>query len=120
METVETMQTVSTIISTARTRAEQAEEMAAPAAGWPQLSAPELRRLRFLAYRRASGRLHPAAPLRAAGMQLAAEIAAYLRAPTPAPQLQDAAAAGVPPLWRAWLDAHRPAPCAPAAGCLER
>jgi hypothetical protein len=75
------------------------------AACWPEFSAAEVRRLTFLAYRRATGRLHPPAPLRAAGTHLAAEIAAYLRTPPLPPH---GAAGGVPPLWRSWLDAQRP------------
>jgi hypothetical protein len=79
------------------------------AACWPEFSAAEVRRLNFLAYRRTTGHLHPPAPLSAAGTHLAAEIAAYLhRPPLPAPQPPTAAAVGVPPLWRAWLDAQGP------------
>jgi hypothetical protein len=74
------------------------------AACWPEFSAAEVRRLSFLAYRRTTGRLHPPAPLSAAGTRLAAEIAAYLRTPLP----PHGAAVGVPPLWRTWLDAQRP------------
>jgi hypothetical protein len=102
-------ETMSMIISPALACAEQEEDPAALAACWPEFSAAELRRLRFLAYRRATGRLRPPAPLRATGVHLAEEIAAYLRdPPPPAPQLQHAAALGVPLLWRAWLDAQRP------------
>ena len=94
--------------STAIVRAQQEEGPAALTACWPAFSAPELSRLRFLAYRRATGRLRPPGPLRAAGARLAAEIAAYLHAPAaaPAPQVRIAAALDVPPLWRAWLEAH--------------
>jgi hypothetical protein len=105
---------MSTIISTALASAEQEEGLAALAACWPEFSTPELRRLSFLAYRRAAGRLRPPRALRAAGVRLAEEIAAYLRAPAPpAPQMQHAAAPDVPPLWRAWLEAQRPAQRAP-------
>jgi hypothetical protein len=103
---------MSTIISTARAREEQEEELAALGAYWPEFSAAELRRLHFLAYRRATGRLRPPRRLRTAGVRLAEEIAAYLRTPAPrppAPQVRDAAAPDVPPLWRAWLEAQRPA-----------
>jgi hypothetical protein len=95
---------MSMIISPAVTQAEQ-EGLAALTARWPQFSAPELHRLRFLAYRRATGQLRPPGPLCPAGVRLAEEIAAYLRTPAPPPQY--AAAGGVPPLWRAWLDAQR-------------
>ena len=100
---------MSTIISTAPARAAQEEDLAALAACWPEFNAPELRRLHFLAYRRAAGRLRPPRPLRAAGVRLAEEIAAYLRtpAPPPVPVPRYAAALDVPPLWRAWLDAQR-------------
>jgi hypothetical protein len=100
---------MSMIISPALACAEQEEGPAALAACWPQFSAAELRRLRFLAYRRATGRLRPPGPLRAAGVRLAEEIAAYLRTPAPpASQPQHAASPDVPPLWRAWMDAQRP------------
>jgi hypothetical protein len=101
---------MSTIISTALEQTEQEEDLATLAACWPEFSAAELRRLHFLAYRRVTGRLRPPRPLRAAGVRLAAEIAAYLRTPVPppVPVPQHAAAPDVPPLWRAWLDAQRP------------
>jgi hypothetical protein len=112
---------MSTIISTTIEQAEQEEDLATLAACWPEFSAAELRRLHFLAYRRAAGRLRPPRPLRAAGVRLAGEIAAYLRAPAPppAPQVQDAAVVDVPPLWRAWLEAQRPAQRAPVPGATS-
>jgi hypothetical protein len=79
----------------------RASLLSALAACWPEFSVAEVRRLSFLAYRRTTGRLHPPAPLSAAGTHLAAEIAAYLRRPPP-----HAAVVGVPPLWSAWLDAQ--------------
>jgi hypothetical protein len=97
---------MSTIISPALPRAEQEEDLAALAARWPEFSAAEVCRLRFLAYRRATGRLRPPKPLRAAGARLAAEVAAYLRTPAPLPP--GVAAVEVPPLWWAWLAAQRP------------
>jgi hypothetical protein len=113
---MEPVEIVSTIISTAMPCTEQAENLAAWAACWPQFSAPELRRLRFVAYRRATGRLRPSAPLHPTGGRVCAEIAAYLRTPTP--RWPDTAAVGVPPLWRMWLDAHGPAQRAPSTRCL--
>jgi hypothetical protein len=87
----------------------QASLLAVLAACWPEFSAAEVRRLTFQVYRRTTGRLHPPAPLGAAGTHLAAEIAAYLRRPAPpAPQPRYAMVVGVHPHWRAWLDAQRP------------
>jgi hypothetical protein len=108
---------MSMLSSTAQARAAQEEDLAALAARWPPFSAPELRRLQFLAYRRTTGRLRPPAPLGAAGTQLAAEIAASLHTPVPpAPPRPAAAAVGVPPLWRAWLAAQQLAPRAHRPG----
>jgi hypothetical protein len=85
--------------------------VSALAACWPVFTIAEVGRLSFLAYRRTTGRLQPPAPLGAEGTRLAAEIAAYLRRPPPlppAPQPPHGEVAGVPPLWRSWLDAQRP------------
>jgi hypothetical protein len=86
-----------------------ASVLAVLAACWPEFSAAEVCRLSFQVYCRSTGRLHPPAPLGVVGTHLAAEIAAYLRTPLPpTPQPHYAAAAGAPPLWRAWLDAQEP------------
>jgi hypothetical protein len=82
--------------------------LAVLAACWPEFSAAEVRRLTFQVYRRTAGRLHPPAPLGAAGTHLAAEVAAYLRTPPLAPQPQRATGGGMPPHWRSWLDTQRP------------
>jgi hypothetical protein len=103
---------MSTIIIAATARVEHEEDLPTLAASWPEFSAAELRRLRFLAYRRRTGRLHPPVPLGAAGARVCAEIAAYLRTPAPlpapAPWLQQAAAMDRPPSWRAWTAVHLP------------
>jgi hypothetical protein len=91
--------------------ARHAALLAVLAACWPEFSAAEVCRLSFQVYCRSTGRLHPPAPLGAVGTHLAAEIAAYLRTPlppTPKPHYADPAA-GVPPLWRSWLDRQGPA-----------
>jgi hypothetical protein len=111
-ETMDAVETGGSRISAALPWTEQAEDLAVRSERWPQFGAPELRRLRFLAYRRARGKLRPSAPLHPAGVRVCAEVAAYLQ--TPAPRWPDTAAVGMPPLWRAWLDAHGPAQRAPS------
>ena len=52
---------------------------------WPPFSARELARLRFLVYRRQTGRIRPPAPVRAEGDALCAALLATSGPPDPQP-----------------------------------
>jgi hypothetical protein len=101
-----------------RTSLEQEHAGAGTGPLWPLLSAVELRRLRFLAYCRATGRIRPAASVRAeveilcasllSGRQLPGGTSSERRAPPPrgasgVPPF----ASGLPPLWQAWVERQR-------------
>lgn len=81
------------------------------ASDWPLLSVRELNRLRFLAYRRANGRMSSPAPLRADVDTLCDEIISTLAtgqmSPTPEslpyPREESPSASAGTPAWRATL-----------------
>jgi hypothetical protein len=99
---------MSTIISTASARAEHEEDLKALEARWPQFSVRELYRLRFLLYRRRTGRIRPPAPVRADTEVLCAALLGGTSPPArEALRPQSSHTIGVPPLWAAWAAQQR-------------
>lgn len=78
---------------------------------WPLLSTAELRRLRFLAYLRRTGRIRPPAPVSAETNALCASLLSDAPAlPSAAPRGQRSRATvqgGLPPLWYTWAETQR-------------
>jgi hypothetical protein len=74
---------MSTISTTRITRADLEEDLQELAAHWPQFSIEELCRLRFHVYRRDTGRIRPAALVRAGVDALCAAWAEQQRARRP-------------------------------------
>jgi hypothetical protein len=74
---------------------------------WPSLSADDLRRLRFFAYLRRTGRIRPPAPTEE---EVDALCAALLREPPTARATigggPNAYHGGLPLLWQAWAEAR--------------
>jgi hypothetical protein len=95
--------TMSTISTTDITRADLEEDLQGLAAQWPQFSAQELRRLRFHVYRRHTGRIQPAEPVRAEVDALCAALLA--RSSPPAYAASELPADRVlSRLWVAWAE----------------
>ena len=90
---------------TAFAGADEAETLEDLAARWPQFSVQELRRLRFLAYRRHTGRVRQATPVSVDVDRSCVALVRRLRRPTRpvAPSI----APGIPPLWAAWAEQQR-------------
>jgi len=101
------------------TSIDHAQDLGALATRWPQFSARELDRLRFLVYLRQTGRIHRPAPVRAEVDALCAALLTYPAPPDPAPPRRStggavpspaparrAAPAGVPPMWAAWSEKY--------------
>lgn len=97
---------------------DHAQDLGALATRWPQFSARELDRLRFLVYLRQTGRIHRPAPVRAEVDALCTALLTDPGRPDPGPPRRPtggavppapprrAAPGGVPPMWAAWSEKY--------------